>query len=430
MLSRYFLVSVIIMLVSPVIGLWYGIKNSNDNIKKWVLIIFITFYGSVINIGAGSDGLVHLTNVYVLYTDVDFFSFLRGSINILFLSSNEFGKDDLYIHFVSFLCGSVLGIPRLFFVIISFVYAYFYINSLFRIIKIRPELHYSKIFFAFLTLFVLWKGIEGINTVRTWTGLWVLFYGFLRYYESKKWKYLLLIFVTPLIHIGYYVMVLPVLIVILFGTRHVVYSVLFFLSFGFNILNPSFVTRSLSKSELGESKVQGYYVEENLSVGDKFKYTQGLGGNLYKSYSKAGIQFYMISFLASLLIVRGYYPTKMTFVENHLFSVGLLMKVLSSSSWYISALTNRSATISVIFVLAAFISMVSRGGLIGREFKKSQIDGYLLFLSLIGLLPFFLLKLSELLDFFSLFILSTPFLVWIFSDANLSIKNAIKWFFL
>lgn len=418
------------MLVSPVIGLWYGIKNSSTNIKKWVLIFFITFYGSVINIGPGSDGLVHLTNVYVYYTNVDFMSFLKGFINILFLKSNEFGKEDLYIHLVSFFCGSVLGMPRLFFVIVSFVYAYFYISSMFRIIKIKPEFHYSNLFFAFLTLFVLWKGIEGINTVRTWTGLWVLFYGFLRYYESKKWKFLIFIFITPFIHIGYYVMIIPVLIVLIFGTRHIIYSVLFFISFVFNILNPSFVTKGLSKSEIGESKVQGYLVEENLSVGDKFKYTQGLGGNFYKSYYKAGIQFYMISLLVSLLIVRGYYPNRMTSVENHLFSVGILMKVLSSSSWFIYALTNRSATIYVVFVLAAFISMVSRGGLIGREFKKSQIDGYLLFLSLIGLLPFFLLKLSELLDFFSLFILSTPFLVWIFSDANLSIKNAIKWLFL
>lgn len=418
------------MLVSPVIGLWYGIKNSNTNIKKWVLIIFITFYGSVINIGAGSDGLVHLTNVYIYYTNVDFVSFFKGFIDILLLKSNEFGKEDLYIHFVSFFCGSVLGMPRLFFVIISFIYAYFYISSLFRIIKIKPEFHYSKLFLAFLTLFVLWKGIEGINTVRTWTGLWVLFYGVLRYYESKKWKFLILIFITPFIHIGYYVMIIPVLIVLIFGTRHIIYSVLFFISFGFNILNPSFVTKSLSKSEIGESKVQGYYVEENLSVGDKFKYSQGLGGNFYKSYYKAGFQFYMISLLVSLLIVRGYYPNRMTSIENHLFSVGILMKVLSSSSWYISALTNRSATIFVIFILAAFISMVSRGGLIDRDLKKAQIDSYLLFLSLIGLSPFFLLKLSELLDFFSLFILSTPFFVWIFSDANLSIKSAIKWLFL
>jgi hypothetical protein len=55
-----------------------------------------------------------------------------------------------------------------------------------------------------------------------------------------------------------------------------------------------------------------------------------------------------------------------------------------------------------------------------------RLENFLYYLVFIALLPLILLKISELLDFVSVFIFSTPFIIWFFDDINISIKEAFK----
>ena len=427
MLARRVVFSFFVMIISPLLGLWYGFRDANTNYKKWTLILFITFYGSVINLYEGADGFVHQREVFDYYLGLGLGEFLSGCFDIITLRTNDQIQEDLFIHIVSFLCGGVLGLPKLFFVIVSFVFGYFYANSLFKVIKLNPNFKYSFVFYGFVTAFVLWKGIEGINTVRTWTGLWVMFYGALSFFETKKAKYLILVFIPQYIHIGYYAMAIPTWLVVLFGARPKLFSILFFISFGFNILNPASVTERLEQTEVGQEKVKGYYVEEEQTVADKYQESKGRGANFYKNLYKAGLQFYVVSILASILIIGGYYADKMTFVESRLFSIGLLSKVLSSSTWFIFALSNRSAMISGLFILAAFVMMACRGAFRPEGKKYPVIEKNMINLCFLGFLPYLLLKLSELIEFLSFYVISTPFVVWFSSDSNMSIKDALKW---
>ena len=114
----------------------------------------------------------------------------------------------------------------------------------------------NYIVLAFAVLLLLVKNVEGVNTVRTWTGLWVLVYGTLRYYETKKLKYILLMFLSPFIHFAYWVMILPAIVVLIFGNRILVYSVLFVLSSFTTFLQPQVMTEALSSNEIGERSVE------------------------------------------------------------------------------------------------------------------------------------------------------------------------------
>ncbi len=429
MLTRRLVFSIFVMIVSPLMGLLYGFRDSSLNYKKWVLIIFITFYGSVINLSEGSDGFVHQNKVNTQYVGLDVGTFLMGCFDIVTLRANYDIQDDLFIHTVSFISGGILGIPQLFFVIVSFVFGYFYASSLFKIIKLNPNFRYSFVLYGFITVFVLWKGIEGINTVRTWTGLWVMFYGALSYLETKKLKYLFLVFIPQYIHVGYYVMAIPTWFVILFGSRPKIFSVLFFISFGFNILNPASVTERIEQVEVGKDKVKGYLVEEQQTVTDKYEESKERGANFYKNFYKAGLQLYVVSIIASVIILGGYYDRKMTFVESGLFSIGILTKVLSSSTWFIFALSNRTGTISGVFIMAAFVMMALRGAFKPEGKLYPKIEKYIINLCFIGFIPYLILKFSELLEFLSFFIVSTPFVVWFSSESNMSIKDAVKWLF-
>lgn len=414
----------LISLVSPIISLLISFRSSDPKVKRWLFITFITFYGSVIQLAPGTDGYVHQNDVYVNYLNMNFGQFLKYCGDIIFLKSSI--KEDLYIHFVSFFVGSVLGMPKLFFVIISFVFAYFYTGSLFKVIKLTPKFKYSYLFYGFLTVFVLWKSIEGINTVRTWTGLWVLFYAFISYAETRKLKYLLLLFVPLYIHVGYYVMAIPSILVAIFGSFPKLYSVLFFISFGLNLVNPEGVTEKFEATEVGQEKVQGYYVEEQVSSQEKFEENYSRGATWYKALGKGGIQVWSLKILALIVIVRGYYNKRMTKVETALFSAGILTMVLSSSTWFIYALESRSAIIGGAYILAAFIMMAQRAAFNNESGNMDRWERYLFILVFISLIPFLILKISEIGGFLSFFTVSLPFLVWFSSDINMSLKDGFK----
>ena len=188
--KKAFFYNLLFMLVSPTISLIHGLKgNYGPEFKRRLLIVFITIYGSIITLSDSQDGVVHWNNVYSHYLDLSFTQFSVELGNILTFNSNTsiHVNDDPYIHILSYFTGTVLGLPGLFFVFVSFIYAYFFAGSMIKLFYLtQKKIKYSWTFYGLATVFILWKNIDGINTVRTWTGLWILFYACLSYYQTKK----------------------------------------------------------------------------------------------------------------------------------------------------------------------------------------------------------------------------------------------------
>jgi hypothetical protein len=134
-----------------------------------------------------------------------------------------------------------------------------------------------------------------------------------------------------------------------------------------------------------------------------------------------------INALVIILIFKGYYPYRMNNVELTLLGIGMLTKILSSFTWFLFALSNRSAAIAAIFILAAFVSMAQRGAFnTGYNNQIPKFEALSFRIVFFGLIPFLILKISELGEFISLFMVSAPFVVWFDSEINISIKDAFK----
>lgn len=415
------------MLISPTLGVIPAFsKNYDRRLRKWILIIFITFFGSVLIMIKGSDAEVHLSRVKSYYIDLTFAEFLGGAKDIIFFVENMNVQEDLYIHILSYVSGGLLGLPGLFFVFVLFIYGYFYISSLFKLIALRPELKYTYSFYFLLFVLIFFRGIDDAGTVRTWTGLMVLFYGVIGYYTERRFKYLILICLTPYIHFGYFIMVIPTIIVIIFGFRSKLYISLYILSFFMSFLNPQSSSVESGRNEVVESTVSTYYVEVEDGFSEKYEKSSQLGGTWYRSLSKSGLHNWPNYIFSFIIIGWGFYPGRMTMLENGLFSIGLLTKVLSSSTWFIIALSNRTSIISDYFILAAFYLLAQRGAFLDTGPVTGFFQKFLFQTSLIMLVPFMIMKLSGLLSFFSFFLLSGPFLVWFSRDINFSINEFVK----
>jgi hypothetical protein len=422
--KRAFAYNLLFMFISPVISLIHGIKgNYGSEFKRKLLIVFITIYGSIITISESNDGFRHRQNVYDHYLDLSFIDFLTEIFDILFFIENPYINEDLYIHFVSYLTGGLLGMPWLFFVIVSFIYAYFFSGSIFKLIELKKEISYKWVVYAFILIFILWKNIEGINTVRTWTGMWVLFYACLSYYKTKEKKYLLLMFLPPLIHLSYFIIAIPAWLVLILGVRHKLYIIVFITSFTSIVLNPQAAINLIEKTEVGQSKVDAYYEEKQATTAEINKASSG--NTWYKRFYSLGIQNIGINLIAFVLIGLGFYRFNMNSLEAHLFSIGVLTNALSNVSWFLSAVSNRSGLVAGTFILASLVLYLIRINGAKICIKRNNLFQKIILMSSLLFIPFIIYKIADLIYFVSVFMLVFPFIPWFTDSMNYSIREFI-----
>lgn len=386
-----------------------------------MLVLFVTLFGTTIQFAPGSDATRHLEHVYVHYYNLPVLDFLEELRDILLLQPQSDTNDDVYIHTLSFLSGSILGAPGLFFVFVSFVYGYFYASGLLKVFRYVNLQNGKWLLWAFAVFFVFYKTVDNINTVRTWTGLWVLFNGVFGYFETGKNRYLQLIVATPLIHIGYSAMALPALAVCVLKIRPVVYATIFAISF-FAKLTPSGIIDQLSTTQLGASKVDAYYTDPESGIN---RLESKSSANWYAYLGKQYAMLWGTQLLVASLLISGVYFTRMSRLEKALLSVALLSIALANFGHFFYALHNRCYAIAALFAIASVVLLLARN----QKIFRSGFNHLLLNIGLLSSLAVysitFIFILSNLLYFVSTFMLGLPFLTWFSSDINLSLREFI-----
>lgn len=425
-------VSFFVAFILPVLLLVEAIRSKVWAHKRLVLTLFITIYGSTIQLKETNDGYRHREMVYTHYQDLSFQEWLVELRNILTFEVNDSGAQDVYKHVLSYFV-VLIGVPALFFTLVAFVYGYFFSGSLLIVFRNFSKAKMDYLLWFFVFIFFLTKNLEGINTVRTWTGMWVLFYACARFYEIKKLKYLLLMFVPPLIHFGYFLIIIPAIIVLVFGVRPAVYLVLYLASSFLNVVNPlkdfgeSFQSYSLVESK---TRVYGVDAEVDADLGQKIEMASSTKERrIWKIAKIAKIQSWAIFVLVIGLVRCGVYGKSMNVLENRLLSIGILTLTLSNSTWFLTAVSNRTELIGIVFTLASFLLFMFRtrtGATMGysnRIFRRYQV------VSMIVFIPFFTYGLSNILDWIFVCNLIAPFVSWIDPELNITIKEMIRWVF-
>ena len=399
-------------------------KSSSQRERHWLLTFFITIYGATIAIaydplGVGPDGVGHLLQVYTHYVGLSFQQFVSELWMILTFRPSPDTDDDVYIHTISYLTGGVLGEPRFFFPIVAFVYGYFFSGAMLEIFRHVGEKKHSYVFIFFALLFFLVKNIEGVNTVRTWTGLWILVYACLKYYSTREIKYVFLMFVPPLVHVGWFIMAIPAWAVLVLGNKKTLYAVLFVVSSSTTFVNPGTVTEVLSATELGKSKVNAYYVEEvRVRTADNQR--------IYRWLQRFGLQKWALNALVFTLLLTGVYFISMNRFQATMFSIGLLTVTLSNVSWYLFAISTRSWIAGAIFILAAYLMVMQDPKTRPKVPVSNPIYKVGVHASLLLFVPYLIYNLSALLDFPSVYLVGLPFLALANPDGNMSMKEAAR----
>jgi hypothetical protein len=353
--------------------------------------------------------------------------FLSQSYDILTFNAGE-GTTDFYLHILSFIAGSVFNIPELLHVLAGLVLGYFYTKSVLLIIEDNLQQKKNYILMGLIVLLLLIKSISALNSIRMWTGMWVLFYGTYGWAKTKNIKYFIAILFSMIVHFSYVVIIIPVAISYLIRERKrllvLIYIISFFTSFGFSYFE-SFVP----KSELFETKQEQYAIdsEEKAERFEK-RYEDAKVVNSNKSFYKAsGQENYVNYSIVGLTILMLFFYLKKESDKNFMFliSVGAGLYAFSNVVAFSPSLQGRTKVIASTFLLAAAIQLYYTLYRYRLSINARKRFDFGLICFLLSSITMVLYQISFILQGFSFFLLMFPELSWLLGDNDFSLRKAL-----
>ena len=417
----------LLLFVSPILALFNILKLKNNRDITFFGTLFFGMIGSLYIYSDGNDGFKHRFLVEQNYIGMSFNEFLSQSYDILTFNAGE-GTADFYLHILSFIAGSIFNIPELLHVLAGLILGYFYTKSVLLIIEDNVQQKKNYILMGLIVLLLLIKSISALNSIRMWTGMWVLFYGTYGWAKTKNIKYFIAILFSTVVHFSYVVIIIPVAISYLIRERKrllvLIYIISFFTSFGFSYFE-SFVP----KSELFEAKQEQYAIdsEEKAERFEK-RYEDAKVINSNKSfYSASGQENYVNYSIVGLTILMLFFYLKKESDKNFMFliSIGVGLYTFSNIVAFSPSLQNRTKVIAATFLLAAAIQLYYTLYRYRLSINARKRFDFGLICFLLSSTTMVLYQISFILQGFSFFLLMFPELSWLLGDNDFSLRKAL-----
>lgn len=422
--------------ISPLIGLIGSLTSLNQKGRLWALTIFGLFYGLLINYDAGADASRHALNLEYYY-DIGFeeyFEILIGIVTFNPIKSSSLVDlpSDLYLHILSGIAGAIFQSSNVLFGIVGTVYGYFYGSAIIKLVSFanKPLKKYGVLTLGILLLFLVHRSYENMQTIRSWTGLWVLFNGVFGYYLTENKKYLILILVTPLIHLMYGFICVPAILVVLLRRFRLklVYVVLFIFSLVVNVNAFSVIESYFASNAIVEKKLDAYYEDNEEGGFDPIAARKARSNARW--YARLGkttaVYQGAIVFLFTLILSGVYLRKKSDAILEGLISTALLTGTLANLLSFSYAFYSRTMANATIFILAAvlYCHFNKDGDIIPRR----SVFTFGSWIGLIIFIPKLVYFLSDFLHRTSFLLISFPFAGLAGENLNPSIRDVIDIF--
>ena len=223
---KKFAYGMILFFVNPFMGFINAITKIRVNkyyiklIYCWFILFGIAFCAK--NEAADSYRYKNDFEVEGKYSVVQYKSYVK---NYFTFNTNI---KDIYSTTINFLVGQQTDNYHYVLFIYAIIFGFFYIST----IKffLRYYVPNNIVFFLLLFLLCFSNPIFNINGVRFWTAAWIAVYATLKITTDRKWVYLLLLGITPLIHGTFFIWIILVFIGLLTARFERLWIILFILS--------------------------------------------------------------------------------------------------------------------------------------------------------------------------------------------------------
>ncbi len=348
-------IKVILFLVSPILALLFSLRTLKTKSSFFIIFLFSVFFGLSFSVELGKkddnsiDGSSYREKFHH-YSFVSDSKFYKGLLEYL---TFEKGKQDYYFDTVAFYVSRFTSNYHIMFMVFAIVFAFFALKSLKFFVA---EKNYSTSLACFILLYLFMiNQIFNINGVRFWTAAWVGVYSIFQIFGNGKYKYFLLLLLTPFFHGAFWVFI-GITVVAYFGKNlNKIWTVLFFVSFLVSNVSLDLVRDNINMFptfivKMAESYTDESYVQERASGGTGFYWVAATFNFL--------VRFYM-NFLVYLFIKNSKEITD-NVKTKYLFSFLLVLMVFVNFTMAIPSLGGRYMMLS--YPIIAYIWLVNFKG--------------------------------------------------------------------
>lgn len=260
----------ILFFINPIIGLLCSFNKMNTKSSYNILFLFCLVFGLSFTVESSfwTDVAGYLDG---MHHRADFERYLRfkswDDLKTIFY--NTFigaGEKDYYAPLMKFLVSRVTNNYHVFFLVISFVFTYFSLNSFkYFLFEIGNKNSFSIYMLAYLFLSIQ---IFQINGVRFFTAAWVAIYALFKILVDKQNKFLLLLLITPLIHRAFFFLLVVCVIFFFLNRFQKLWIVLYFISFFLSEVVINFLSQYLNLLSDNYLVWANMYIERTYNFGD------------------------------------------------------------------------------------------------------------------------------------------------------------------
>lgn len=404
----------VLFLISPVLSLISSMANFGDRNSKLIVILFLGVFGFTLILTPGKDSATHAEAFTTHYQYQTFTDFTTEISNQLTFKSSGSHADEPYLSIISYTLAQFTDNPAWLFLIVGLIYGVLYIKGI-TLVYNDVDHKWTFSLLIIFVFFISWIGLDGINSIRTWTGGWIYFIGVYLYFKTTDKRYILLVMSAPLFHFGYLLFTIPFYAYLILKDLRYLYLTLAIISMMFSS-SLEFVEPYITSTELGEQKFDAY-------TSDRFigEHQDDSPRSFHAEYAGfAGRWALQILFLYSIIFL-GYLKK-----ENHdrfltsLGSFGLIMFSFANIAEVVPVLGNRAFLNFGIYALAYIMILYSR---LPNGYKKRD---YLVYLCTPAIFLFLFTEYSLIGDFMDFRVLLSPLAYPFLGDDPVSMKEFIR----
>jgi hypothetical protein len=429
MLKKLYLGQLYILTIfSPFLAACVLLRNRDSRLIILGGTFLFGVLGSLYIYIPGNDGHTHLQMVNMEYLDMSLVMFLNDLISLFSFQSVLSGVSDPYLHIMAYISGGIFGVPKLLHVFTSLIYGAIYFKSLTFVLKGIKFSQLKLALYILITIFLIYRGVTGLNSIRWWTALWMLFLGVVGYAETKNRKYILLGMLTPFVHFSFIAIGAPVLIAYFFRRSQKIIFTLWIVSFligaSYNLIQPY-----LPALDVVTKKEQYVLNEENIAFSTENRTESN--DNFYAKTGEQTFKKYSIVLLAGFLFYLNLLRPKSDDVFLIIFTAGIAMYTFGNLMEFSPSVSGRSRAGASVFIMAAAIRYFGVGL---TQIKVSHSKKFVRFVNLVMIsfflmsIPLILFQISYVLNMLSVFTLFLAPLSWFMGDDDFAIREFLSVF--
>ncbi|MBK8622501.1 MAG: EpsG family protein [Saprospiraceae bacterium] len=261
----------------PFFSLIYALGNIKSNFTKNIVWFFCAFFGYTFIISNPEmDANRYQEKLILLYglRDVPFYDLLIEPYH----NKGIYSGTDIYSHLITLIISRFTNDFRILFAIVGFIYGYFFSRNIFYIFDFIRNHKLQLLAVSSLLLLAFILPFWNINGYRFYTAAHVFLFGILRIVVEKRYRYIWLCLIVPLIHFSFLFPVAVLLFYLIFRNRFSSLCSCFACFLVFTELDPKTINE---RAELApvfmQNKVMGY------TRGEYVKFAQSIytGMNWY-----------------------------------------------------------------------------------------------------------------------------------------------------